>query len=35
MMVMSDGGDRWLEFNQKATENTTQPSNTPFINSYP
>ena len=30
MMVMSDGGVRWLIFNQKATGNTMQPSNTPF-----
>jgi hypothetical protein len=30
MMVMSDGGVRWLLFNQKATEHTIQPSNTPF-----
>ena len=30
MMVMSDGGVRWLVFNLKATENTAQPSNTPF-----
>jgi hypothetical protein len=29
-MVMSDGGVRWLVFNQKATVNTTQPSNAPF-----
>jgi hypothetical protein len=30
MMVMSDGGVRWHVLNQKATENTIQPSNTPF-----
>jgi hypothetical protein len=27
---MSDSGVRWLVFNQKATGNTMQPSNTPF-----
>ena len=30
MMVMSDGGVRWLVFNQKTTENTIKPLNTPF-----
>ena len=30
MMVKSDGDVRWLVFNLKATENTAQPSNTPF-----
>jgi len=30
MMVMSDSGVHWLVFNQKATENTAQPSNIPF-----
>jgi hypothetical protein len=25
MMLMSDGGVRWLVFNQKATENTKVP----------
>ena len=32
MMVMSDGGVRWLVFNQKATVNTIQPSNTHLSN---
>ena len=27
---IKDGGVRWLVFNQKATENTAQPSNIPF-----
>jgi hypothetical protein len=29
MMVKSDGGVRWLVFNQKTTENTVQPSTKP------
>ena len=39
MMVLSDGGVRWLVFHQKTTESTIQASTKPFqdsfSNSYP